>query len=1003
MRFRELTRSAQLYIASICCLALVQAALASSQTTTGAPLQLFTLLVLAATIAHSFPVSTPGKQAYHVSLPFFVAAIILLSPLQLIGLVVVVHLGETVRRRRSTVAQIFNAAAYACTGLAAQAAYRALWPGQAEVAVDLSQPTCLAAGLAAASMFAILNRVLVSLAIWLGSGISLRSQRMFAVEGLLTDGVLLLMGVPLAHLAQLAPWAAAVGAAPLWLIHRVLDLPNLRAQSRQDGLTELFTAPYLTETCTRELNRGRRFNRPVSLLLLDIDRLGELNAAHGHQTGDAVLRATARTISQALREYDLPARLAGGLFAVLLPETDLAPAQVVAERIRRATAEQRHEIPNSVELTNVTLSVGGAIVNGQNATATQLFEAARSALARAKQSGGNQIGFESVQAALLTSVPTDTMAADEATAAPLSPMLPHRRGSRGLVSTWLREHRHTAVLCGLATLGLGGCVVGAIAELDWALLVVMLSLSALAGLAFYFKSLPLALALAGELNRSPARLMITRYARMWPQYAALAIAGLLMFSAYDRLGLTGAIGIAAAALIVRHLAGRYVDRTMDSVRKLRTTNEALEHQAFHDPLTGLANRALFAERLEHAMVRAGDRSVAVLFPDLDNFKTVNDTLGHAAGDALLVAATARLLQCVRREDTIARLGGDEFTVLLEEMRDPSDAARMAERISEVLSTPFELDGQQALVSSSIGIALDTDRSHRPDDLLREADLAMYRAKSGGKARYEIFDPGMAERAMGRLELEIELRQAVARDELELRYRPIVSLASGELEAVEAELRWQHPRRGLLQPGEFMRVAEESGIILDLGRWAVQQACRDARAWQGFRRGVVVQVDLSPRQLEQPEVAEMIGEALAASGLSPECLRLEIPESAVALDGVAVARALEPLNQIGVRLALDNVGAGLSSLAWLGSLPVDVLKIDPGVSLNGSAGLVRATVALGVALGMRVTVQGVEQADQAAGLAALGCTHAQGTLYGPPLSTEAVGRLLTCPPLQRRAA
>lgn len=339
MRFGDLPRAARLYVASVCGLALILAVGAVWELSPPlAPFELFALLVVAATVAHSFPVETPAKQAYHVSLPFFIAASILLAPLQLVVLLVVIHIAEHFRMRRSTFAQIFNVAAYTLTGLAAQAAYRALWPAQGELIVDLSQPACLAAGLAAAATFALLNRGLVSVAIWLGNRIPPRDQHMFEAEGLLVDGVLLLMGLPLAHLVLLAPWAAAVGAAPLWLIHRVLDMPNVRAQSRQDGLTELFSAPYLTETCTRELNRGRRFNRPVSLLLLDVDGLGELNANHGHQAGDAVLRGTARTISRAVREYDLASRLAGGLFAVLLPETDLAQAQVVAERVRRSTA-----------------------------------------------------------------------------------------------------------------------------------------------------------------------------------------------------------------------------------------------------------------------------------------------------------------------------------------------------------------------------------------------------------------------------------------------------------------------------------------------------------------------------------------------------------------------------------------------------------------------------------------------------------------------------------------
>src|SRR5919202_2056370 len=489
--------------------------------------------------------------------------------------------------------------------------------------------------------------------------------------------------------------------------------------------------------------------------------------------------------------------------------------------------------------------------------------------------------------------------------------------------------------------------------------------------------------------------------RMWPRYAALAAAALTVVYAYVRVGLVGAIVIAAAAALVRHLAGRHIDRTLDGVRKLRTANEQLEHQAFHDPLTRLANRALFAERLEHAMVRAGTGSVAVLFLDLDNFKTVNDKLGHAAGDALLVAASQRLLSCVRREDTIARLGGDEFTVLLEDMRDPSDAARMAERISEALRPAFEVCGQQVAVSSSIGIALDTDRSHRPDDLLREADMAMYRAKSGGKARFEIFDTTMGERAMERLELETELRQAAERGELVLLYEPIVALSSETLHGFEAVLHWRHARRGLLGPDHFQRVAEGTGIIVDLGRWALEQACRDAASWQVFQPGVVVQVDVSPRQLEQPDFVHMLSDAVTGARLPARCLRLEIPEEAVARDGQGMAGVLEAVAGLGVRLALDHVGAGASSLAWLSRLPVDVLKIDAAQST--SASMVRTSVALGSALGMCVTAQGVEHTDQAVRLAALGCSLGQGPLYGNAERSFSVPGLLKQDDATRAAA
>ena len=532
------------------------------------------------------PDQHPGKPAYHVSLPFFMAAILLLSPLQFAALIVLVHVADWMRQRRSRFAQGFNAAAFMLAGLAARATYHALAP---EVPLDLSQGACIAAALSAAIAFGLVNRVIGGGAIWLGNRISPHEQHVFDREALVTDAVLLAMGVPLAQLALLAPWAAAIAAAPLWLVHRVLDLPNVRAQHRQDGLTELFTAPYLTETCTRELTRARRFDRTTVLLLLDVDGLGELNAAHGHTAGDMALRETARTIRRATREYDLPARLAGGLFAVLLPETDLAQAQVVAERIRRETAERRHEMPDSIEQARLTVSIGGAVLAGGNASATQLFEAAQSALARAKRDGGNQADFEVMAPNTPVALGHADMAPTDAQELPrIDSHQPVRRGNACC--------RALALLLAAVAAPLSSAyLLQSSVPADWRPLVVLTSLAAFAGLGFYFKRLSVALALAVEVHRSTAR--------QWPRYLALAATGVVVAYAYTRFGLLGAIAVLAAAALFQWLAGAYIDKTVDSVRKLRTANEQLEHKAFHDPLTGLANRALFAERLDHAMVR----------------------------------------------------------------------------------------------------------------------------------------------------------------------------------------------------------------------------------------------------------------------------------------------------------------------------------------------------------------------------------------------------------------
>ncbi|MBI3973655.1 MAG: diguanylate cyclase [Chloroflexi bacterium] len=380
---------------------------------------LFAALTLAAAVAHSFPVSAPGRQAYHVSLPFFMAAIIALPPIEVTGLLAGVHLAEwlRVRRRRSWFAQVFNVAAYIMTAAAAQAVYVALAPLREPAGDHLAQPQFLVAGIAAAAAFAFVNRALVSLAIWLGNGIPLRRQQMFEPESVLTDAILLVMGLPLVILALVAPWVVVLSAAPLVLIYRALELPALRAQRRQDALTDLYTAPYFEEVCRRELSRARRSGQMLALALVDIDGLSKTNAEYGHQAGDAVIQATARYLRGATREYDVVARIVGGEFAVLLPDVDAASVQATAERLCRGIAAQRHDVASSLEPVRVTASAGIAVSNGEH-SATHLFAVAAATLAQAKREGGNCVGVDAPDALRSSTAP--------ATAATVSP--PSHRG-----------------------------------------------------------------------------------------------------------------------------------------------------------------------------------------------------------------------------------------------------------------------------------------------------------------------------------------------------------------------------------------------------------------------------------------------------------------------------------------------------------------------------------------------------------------------------------------------
>jgi diguanylate cyclase (GGDEF)-like protein/PAS domain S-box-containing protein len=425
--------------------------------------------------------------------------------------------------------------------------------------------------------------------------------------------------------------------------------------------------------------------------------------------------------------------------------------------------------------------------------------------------------------------------------------------------------------------------------------------------------------------------------------------------------------------------------------------EQLRHQAFHDPLTGLANRALFSDRVEHALVRgAVDAQAAVLFLDLDDFKAVNDTLGHPAGDALLVGVGARLLGALSPSHTVARLGGDEFAILVEDVPEAETVAGVADRVLGALQASFTIDGQQVFVTASMGIAIGDD----PDELLRSADVAMYRAKATGKAQYAFYAPTMDAALLGRLELIADLRRSRPSEEFVLHYQPMVDLRTGAIVGVEALARWQHPARGLLQPDEFIAAAEETGLIVGLGRWVLAQACRTVAGWRRELPGapLTVSVNVSARQLLHHGFVADVRRAVAESGLQSGALTLEITESVLADARGETVAVLEALKGVGVRLALDDFGTGYSSLSRLQRLPVDTLKIDrsfaDGVeSADRRVALAGAIVELGRALGLTVIAEGIETDGQSEAYRRLGCRLAQGFYFAPPLAEGEVESLV----------
>ena len=437
------------------------------------------------------------------------------------------------------------------------------------------------------------------------------------------------------------------------------------------------------------------------------------------------------------------------------------------------------------------------------------------------------------------------------------------------------------------------------------------------------------------------------------------------------------------------------------VTERRLAEEQARHAALHDDLTQLPNRALFMDRLDHALHRARRRQdpFALLLLDLDRFKNVNDSLGHPMGDQLLAAAARRLLECVRPGDSVSRLGGDEFTILLEEIAGPADPVRVAERVQGDLAAPFDLGGHEVVTAASIGIALGVPAYERAEEVLRDADIAMYRAKALGRGRYQVFDASMHAHAVTVLRTEMELRRALEKGEFRLYYQPIVSIAGGGIAGFEGLLRWDHPRRGLILPAEFLPLAEETGLMIPLGRWVLDEGCRQMAAWSS--RDVHVSLNICGQQLLQSDLVSQVGQTAYATGAPLERLDLEVTEDVLMKDGEAAGRVLTDLKALALRVSIDDFGTGQSSLSLLHRLPIDTLKIDRSfvtdMSLRREAlEIVRTVVALGHNLGMGVVAEGVETAEQLHDLREMGCDYAQGFLFSQAVEPSEAEGLLGVP-------
>jgi diguanylate cyclase (GGDEF)-like protein/PAS domain S-box-containing protein len=445
-------------------------------------------------------------------------------------------------------------------------------------------------------------------------------------------------------------------------------------------------------------------------------------------------------------------------------------------------------------------------------------------------------------------------------------------------------------------------------------------------------------------------------------------------------------------------------RVAVAVRDLTRLHQAEEHMSalvYRDPLTGLPNRRLFDDRLQIALAQAHRyrHRLAVIFVDLDRFKQVNDTLGHAAGDELLKAVAGRLAACVREGDTVARLAGDEFTLLLPGIHYAEDVSVVSRKLTEALRRPFRIDGHDVRTTASGGVSLFPEDGEDAESLLRSADTAMYRAKERGRDNFQLFSPAMAEKALERRSLEQSLRQALEKREMTLHYQPCLELATGRVAGVEALLRWQRPELGVVLPKDFIALADFTGVILSVGPWVLETACRQAQAWRrrGSRR-LRMMVNLSAYELQQEDLVIHVEKALAASGLEPDALHIEVPEGYAMQNLDRAVETLRALRSVGVHLAIDGFGAGFSSLAHLRRLPIDALKIDlafvrGATSDPDDASVVTAVIAVAHSLGLRVVALGVETEAQVALLRSLRCDEVQGFLWSPPVPAEECEKLL----------
>jgi diguanylate cyclase (GGDEF)-like protein len=769
---------------------------------------------------------------------------------------------------------------------------------------------------------------------------------------------------------------------------------EVRVRAEQDALTGLRNHGAFQ----REIGAAVEAGRPFAVLMLDLDAFKRFNDTLGHPAGDGLLVEIAAAMTRATRETDRLYRYGGDEFAAILPGADRVVAHEVAERIRRAVRERTAAGEGGADpRPTVTISAGVACYPEDGRTKDELVGVADRALYLVKPERG-----------------LDTRRDD-----------PYLRALDETALALLDRHEPDAVLATI--LARASAVLGTphgwvdLVDPDGNRLVLRVGVGMFEDMPD--ESIALDEGVGGEVVRTGQPFAVADYAEWHGRSAVVAAGwnlGATIAAPLKSAGrVIGVLGLAAGATN-RMWSERDLE-ALSSFARLAAIGlenarlvDVAQRGALYDPTTGLPNRELLSDRIAHAL--AGHRpdevaSIGVILLDLDRFKVVNETLGHVAGDRLLMAVGQRLVNSLRPGDTVARFGGDEFALVLDPVADAAEAHRIAERITQELGEPFPLSGRDWFLTASIGIALAAPGRGSPDELLREAEIAMVRAKGNAGQRHFLFEPSMSDQTLERLDLENDLRRALDREELRVHYQPIVTLASGAVVGFEALVRWQHPTRGLVPPLAFIPMAEETGLIVPLGRWVLDAACRQAAVWNatGTAKGtppLFVSVNLSARQFTQGDLVEDVRQTLARTDLEADALELEITESVLMDQSEAGIRTLRDLRGLGVRLVLDDFGTGYSSLSYLKHLPLDTIKIDrtfvAGIEATADRSIVEAVIALAHGLGIGVVAEGIETDDQVDRLRELGCDLGQGYLFSRPVPAEQTTALLGSLPTSTRA-